>query len=224
MSDSTRHDRSIGWEFVPLAEMVEVLDHKRVPVNRKEREHRVGDVPYYGATGQVGWIDNCLFDEDLVLLGEDGVQFHDPLAMKAYVIRGRSWVNNHAHVLRAKEGVLTQYICYALNAADFTDLANGTTRLKLTKSAMLRLRLPLPSVAEQQRVVDTLSWLRCEIDDGVAGFQRALTSLRKYRNACLAAAFGVPTHKLEDVALIQSGIAKGRPHGDDLVSCAVNSL
>src|SRR5438128_1786576 len=100
------YDKTTGdneWPRRPLGEVVDILDSRRIPVNSKERAKRVGDVPYYGATGQVGWIDDYIFNEELVLLGEDGAPFLDQTKPKAYLIRGRSWVNNHAHVLRGKE-------------------------------------------------------------------------------------------------------------------------
>lgn len=89
-----------SWREHALSECVDVLDSKRIPINSKERALRVGPIPYYGATGQVGWIDDYLFDEELVLLGEDGAPFLDKSKPIAYVIEGKSWVNNHAHVLR----------------------------------------------------------------------------------------------------------------------------
>jgi hypothetical protein len=78
----------------PIAEVADILDSRRIPVNAEERAQRRGDVPYFGATGQVGWIDEPLFDEPLVLLGEDGAPFLDPFRSKAYLISGPSWVNN----------------------------------------------------------------------------------------------------------------------------------
>jgi type I restriction enzyme S subunit len=75
------------WKESALGEVVDILDSRRVPVNSDERKNRVGDVPYYGATGQVGWIDKHLFDEELVLLGEDGAPFLDSAKPKAYLVR-----------------------------------------------------------------------------------------------------------------------------------------
>ena len=69
-----------------LEDVVDILDSQRVPVNAKERENRKAKIPYYGATGQVGWIDDYLFDEELVLLGEDGAPFLDANKQKAYII------------------------------------------------------------------------------------------------------------------------------------------
>ena len=143
-------DRHIQrWEMFPLYDVVEILDSKRVPVNSKEREERIKEknsdelYPYYGATQQVGWIDDYLFDEELVLLGEDGVPFLDPYRPKAYLINGKSWVNNHAHVLRPKK-VLGKFLFYFLNIFEYSDSVSGTTRLKLNQSKMNKIIVPVP--------------------------------------------------------------------------------
>lgn len=141
------------WAEARLGELVDILDAQRVPVNSKEREKRQGDVPYYGATGQVGWIDKPLFDEELVLLGEDGAPFLDGSKPKAYIIKGRSWVNNHAHVLRARSITSNRFMLHALNAVDYGPHVNGTTRLKLTQAAMRDIPIPLAPLPEQERIV-----------------------------------------------------------------------
>lgn len=143
-----------AWRRVRLPDITFSLDSRRVPVNARERAERHGDVPYYGATGRVGWIDRPLFDEELVLLGEDGAPFLNPTAPKAYRIEGPAWVNNHAHVLRAVEAAVSaKYLVLALNAFDYSDHVNGTTRLKLTKSAMNRIEIALPSRPQQDLLV-----------------------------------------------------------------------
>jgi restriction endonuclease S subunit len=143
-----------GIELVPLEKLVDILDNQRIPINAAERLTRVGDVPYYGATGQVGTIDKALFDETLILLGEDGVPFFDPTKHKAYEISGPSWVNNHAHVLRAKsEKVIQRYLLHFLNIFNYAGYVNGATRLKLTQGDMKRIPVPLPSLEKQRDVV-----------------------------------------------------------------------
>lgn len=94
-----------NWCWVYLTGgFAECLDSFRKPINATERVSRNGDIPYYGATGQVGWINDFLTDEQLVLVGEDGAPFLDLLKDKAYIIKGKAWVNNHAHVLRSYFG------------------------------------------------------------------------------------------------------------------------
>ena len=151
--------------IVRLEEIVDILDSMRVPINSAERANRRGDVPYYGATGQVGKIDKAIFNETLILLGEDGVPFFDPTKHKAYEISGPSWVNNHAHVLRAKsELVVQRYLLHFLNIFNYAGYVNGATRLKLTQGDMRRIPVPLPSLKEQQRIVEKLDRAFAEID------------------------------------------------------------
>ena len=98
-----------GWEVRKLGEVCEILDNLRKPINSTERQQRIlgknqKDLfPYYGATGQVGWIDNFITNGDYILVGEDGAPFLDLFKEKAYKISGKTWVNNHAHVLKGKK-------------------------------------------------------------------------------------------------------------------------
>ena len=140
-----------GWVKVSLEHVVEIHDDLRQPVNADERAGRPGAYPYYGATGRVGWIDDFLMEGEFVLLGEDGAPFLDPHKPKAYIVSGKCWVNNHAHVLKGVEGVCAnRYLLYALNDADYRGYANGTTRLKLTQGAMRRIPIILAPFDEQR--------------------------------------------------------------------------
>ncbi|ECO5045598.1 restriction endonuclease subunit S, partial [Salmonella enterica] len=101
------------WVTTKLEDVVEILDSLRVPINNTERQSRIDGkheselYPYYGATGEVGKIDGYIFDEELVALGEDGVPFFDHLKTKAYFLHGKTWVNNHAHVLKGWPNALS---------------------------------------------------------------------------------------------------------------------
>jgi len=138
----------------PLGEVVEFLDSQRKPV--KESERRAGSYPYYGANGQQGTIDGYLFDESLVLLAEDGGFFDQPDRGIAYRISGKTWVNNHAHVLRPKPILDLGYLCRVLENYDVTPYVTGTTRGKLTKSGASEIPLPLPPIAQQKRIAAIL--------------------------------------------------------------------
>lgn len=166
--------RKPEWERHNLGALVDVLDSRRVPLSAQERALRPGDVPYYGATGQVGWIDEALFDESLILLGEDGVQFFDRDKPKAYPITGRSWVNNHAHVLRPRIDLIDQrFLLHYLNWFDYGGYANGTTRLKLTQSAMRQIPVLLPQLDEQEHIVEILEDHLSRLDVGGLGLEHA---------------------------------------------------
>ncbi|GDX94555.1 hypothetical protein LBMAG47_02180 [Planctomycetia bacterium] len=177
------------WSMCLLEDVVEVHDELRQPVNAEERSQRVGEYPYYGATGQVGWIDDYLMDGEYILLGEDGAPFLDPTKPKAYRVEGKTWVNNHAHVLRGIEGLLTnRFLLHALNCTDYREFANGTTRLKLTQGAMRRIPLSVPPLPEQHRIVEKIEELFSDLDAGVASLERAKANLKRYRASVLKSA------------------------------------
>ena len=176
------------WKVESLGRVVDILDSRRVPVNNEERKHRIGHIPYYGATGQVGWIDSHLFDEELVLLGEDGAPFLDSTKPKAYLVRGKSWVNNHAHVLRAKAGLLNSFLLYQLNCIDYRPYVSGTTRLKLPQGPMKQIPLLVPEEDEQREIVAEIEKQFTRLEAGVAGLRRAQANLKRYRAAVLKAA------------------------------------
>ena len=178
-----------GWAAAELEHVAEVHDDLREPVNAEERAHRTGPYPYYGATGQVGWIDGFLMDGEYVLLGEDGAPFLDPTKPKAYMVKGKAWVNNHAHVLKGIDGLCeNRFLLHALNHADYRGFANGTTRLKLTQGAMRRLPLRLPPPPEQRRIVAKIEELFSDLDAGVAALERVRANLKRYRASVLKAA------------------------------------
>ncbi|MBE7376389.1 restriction endonuclease subunit S [Pseudomonas lopnurensis] len=184
-----------GWQECRLENCVEVLDSLRVPVNNVERQSRIEGksaeqlYPYYGATGQVGVIDDFLFDEELVALGEDGVPFLDPFKQKAYMLCGKTWVNNHAHVLRGLDGVaLNKFVFYYLNQFDYQGYVNGGTRLKLTQANMRIIPIPLPPLAEQTRIAAKLDELLAQVDTLKARIDGIPALLKRFRQSVLAAA------------------------------------
>ena len=194
--DSTPNSLPDGWTWTTLANCADILDNQRVPINAKERETRISGkleselYPYYGATGQVGWIDDYLFDEELILLGEDGAPFLDVLKDTAYLVKGKSWVNNHAHVLRAKSGVTSnQFLCHYLNTFDYHGYLTGTTRLKLNQSTMRKIPVPLPSVPEQKQIVSELDRHFSVADEIEATLDAELKRAERLRQSILKHAF-----------------------------------
>jgi type I restriction enzyme S subunit len=178
-----------GWLLSSVGECVDILDSRRVPVNSEERAKRQGDVPYYGATGQVGWIDGYVFNEELLLLGEDGAPFLDKSHTISYLVDGKSWVNNHAHVLRAVVGLTTnRFLKFWLDAFDFSDYVTGSTRLKLTQNAMTRIPVSLPPANEQRRIVQNIEHLLRRVTVARDHLSRVRMILKRFRQAVLAAA------------------------------------
>lgn len=146
-------DLESPFTLVELGDCVEVLDRLRKPVNVDARRGRVGDIPYYGANGQVGCIDKWIFDEELVLVAEDGGFFYDPFKPISYRISGKAWVNNHAHVLRPTSRVDIDWLNYAVSHQDVTNYIKGATLKKLNQQDLRKIRIPLPDFDEQRRIV-----------------------------------------------------------------------
>ena len=153
------------WQTTVVEECCDILDRQRRPISSKERASRPGNVPYYGAAGQAGWIDEAIFNEPLVLLGEDAIDFASPTSKKAYSISGPSWVNNHAHVLRPRKQILDCLMLeLLLNDVDYTNYAVFGTRSKLTQASMKKIKVSLPPLAEQRRIVDLVGAIDTCID------------------------------------------------------------
>ena len=134
-----------------LEDVCEILDSQRVPVTSKDRKK--GIYPYYGANGIQDYVDNYIFDDELVLLAEDGGNFGSKDKPIAYRVSGKCWVNNHAHVLKAKDCIDIDYLCYSLMFYDVSSLVNGATRQKLNQAVMRKMLIPLPNKSEQCNIV-----------------------------------------------------------------------
>lgn len=142
------------WKTDFLGNVCDNLDNLRKPFNRGERAIMKGIYPYYGANGIVDYIDRYIFDEMIILLAEDGGDFENyfkkPIAQK---VIGKCWVNNHAHVLRAKKEYCSEFIFYLLEHKDIRKYINGTTRSKLTKEDMQGILLYYPIDKKEQSVI-----------------------------------------------------------------------
>ncbi len=186
----------------PLGEVAVFLDHLRRPV--KSNERNPGPYPYFGANGQQGTIDGFLFDEPLVLLAEDGGHFDNPDRGIAYRISGRTWVNNHAHVLRARAGVDRDYLYRVLENFDARPYLTGSTRAKLTKGSASRFPIPLPPLAEQKRIAAVLD----QVDTLRAKRREAITLLDDLAQSIFLDMFGnLPASaRLSDLAHVQGGL------------------
>ena len=184
------YDVPENWVWCRLGSVNLCLDAYRKPVNASERANRIGKIPYYGATGQVGWIDDYLTDEHLVLLGEDGAPFLDLLKDKAYIISGKAWVNNHAHILKSSFGEFGNwYLMHYLNTVDYGDYVKGTTRLKLTQGSMQIMPFPLPPLAEQKRIVDRIEVLFAKLDEAKEKLQEVIDGFAVRKAAILHKTF-----------------------------------
>lgn len=153
------------WEVKKLGEIAEILDNLRVPLNDNQRLKMKGDIPYCGANGIVDYVDDYVIDDDIILMAEDGGYFDEYKTRPiAYRMLGKAWVNNHAHILKAKISTDQGYLFYSLVHKNILDFINGGTRAKLNKGDLINIEISLPeNKTEQEEIAKILSYIDSEI-------------------------------------------------------------
>lgn len=178
LKSEINNDIHENWELVKIETCCEILDYKRKPINSEMRKKIIGNIPYYGANGVQGYINKHIFDEDLILLAEDGGNFEEyqnrPIA---YFISGKSWVNNHAHVLKNKPNYDLKFIFYSLVHKNILSWINGTTRSKLNQSDLRKIKIPMPTLKKQQEIASYLS----NMDNLISEMQNELGHTKKLK-------------------------------------------
>ena len=139
---------------IELKEIVSNHDNRRKALNAVERGNKKTNpqYPYYGANGIVDFIDEYIFDEELLCIAEDGGNWGYKQNC-SYIVNGKYWVNNHVHVLKPKKNVEIKYLMYYLNYTDLTSYITGTTRGKLTRTALDKIQINLPELEIQKEIV-----------------------------------------------------------------------
>lgn len=150
------------WPLVPLGELTENLDGRRVPV--KENDRKPGPYPYYGASGVVDYVDGYLFDGEYLLIGEDGENLRTRQTPIAFIATGKFWVNNHAHIVRGNHRADTRFLSYVLSQTEISGYLTGSTMPKLTQGNLNRLPVIAPPLAEQKAIAEVLGALDDKIE------------------------------------------------------------
>ncbi len=174
-----------GWVLNKLGRLVYCLDGRRIPLNSEERSSRPGPYPYWGANGILDHVDKWLFDEEVILLGEDGAPFFEKSKEVAFLVSGKIWVNNHAHVLRPSKEVSSRYLRYWLNIVDYADFIEGSTRDKLTQGKMVQIPVAVPPPAVQRRIAAFLDRKTAVIDELIKKKERLIELLQEKRQALI---------------------------------------
>ena len=147
-----KKEELLAWEQRKLDDVVEFLDTMRKPLEGAKRIS--GPYPYYGASGIVDYVDGYLFDEELILLSEDGANITDRNYPVCFLASGKYWVNNHAHVLRTKQGNENNFICNSLERKDYTQYNTGMAMPKLNKETCKKIPILCPGFEEQKKIGD----------------------------------------------------------------------
>jgi type I restriction enzyme S subunit len=209
-----------GWQTKPLGELCEVLDHKRKPVTKRDRV--AGPYPYYGATGIQDFVADYLFDEPLVLVGEDGAKWESG-EDTAFAVEGKCWVNNHAHVLRPiRSLLLDNWLIHYFHLSDLSEFVSGLTVPKLNQGNLREIPIPLPPLAEQRRIVGILDEAFEGLATAKANAQQNLQNARALFESHLQVVFtqradGWVERTVKEVASPAKGSIRTGPFGSQLL-------
>jgi len=176
------------WEVGPLKRFVQFLDGRRIPLSAEERGGRGGEFAYYGASGVIDWIDAYIFDDDLVLVSEDGANLLNRSTPIAFVARGRYWVNNHAHILKP---ICESLVFWAerIEAVDLTPFVTGSAQPKLTIEALANIVISVPPTDHERALIERSLLLDTQgLDALLMEAQHAVDLLRERRAALISAA------------------------------------
>ena len=135
-----------GWEVNTLNKMINCLDSKRIPLSKKQRENRRGNIPYYGATSVMDYIDDFIFDGEYILLAEDGSTMDQNGNPILQYIWNKTWVNNHAHILEAKEQKNLEFIFHTLKKIAVVKIETGSIQKKINQENLLNVKIIIPSL------------------------------------------------------------------------------
>ena len=172
-----------SWEQRKLDDVVEFLDTMRKPLEGAKRIS--GPYPYYGASGIVDYVDGYLFDEELILLSEDGANITDRNHPVCFLASGKYWVNNHAHVLQTKQGNENNFICNSLERKEYTQYNTGMAMPKLNKETCKKIPISCPGFEEQKKIGDYFR----SLDHLITLHQRKYDKLQIIKKAMLEKMF-----------------------------------
>ena len=145
------------WEVKRLGEVCTFLDSQRIPIKDADRGKMQGKYPYYGASGIIDYVNDYIFDDDLILLGEDGANIIMRSTPLAFLVSGKVWINNHAHVLKTKSGFSRYYVCNYLESLSYDKYNTGTAQPKLNREVCDKIPVLLPPEEEQNRISELLT-------------------------------------------------------------------
>ncbi|TAN35166.1 restriction endonuclease subunit S [Patescibacteria group bacterium] len=179
--------RGKGWVKKPLGDLCDVLDNQRKPITKRDRVP--GDIPYYGANGIQDYVDGFIFDEPLVLVGEDGAKWGAE-ERTAFAVSGKCWVNNHAHVLRPNRSILLDHwLIFFLNSSDLNECVSGLTVPKLNQGSLREIPIPVPPLPVQKELTENARELDSETQRLASLYERKLAVLEALKKSLLHQAF-----------------------------------
>ncbi len=182
-----------GWEIKKLGKICENLDSKRIPITKGLRV--AGSIPYYGASGVVDYVANYIFDENLLCVSEDGANLLARTYPIAFSISGKTWVNNHVHVLKFNNSITQKLVELYLNSIKLDDYVSGMAQPKLNQTMLNRIPIPIPPISEQEKIVSILDKAFSAIEQAKQNAEKNLKNAKELFDSYLTSIF---TNKGDD--------------------------
>ena len=171
------------WRIKPLGKICTNYDSRRIPITEKDRVK--GEIPYIGASGVIDYINDFIFDEDLLCVSEDGANLVARTYPIAFSISGKTWVNNHAHVLKFSHKYTQDIVESYLNMINLQDFLTGMAQPKLNRAKLDIIPIPLPEEEEQQKIADCLS----EVDKIITEQSNKVEQLKAHKKGLMQGLF-----------------------------------
>jgi type I restriction enzyme, S subunit len=178
-----------NWVWVRLGNYLENHNGARVPVSAKDREKMKGNIPYYGASGVIDYVNDWTHNGKFVLIAEDGANLISRSKPVSFLAEGKIWVNNHAHILKGKCGTPEEYVCYYINSISLHNYVTGTAQPKLTQKNLNKIPIPVAPLDEQKRIAEKVERLFAKIDEAKQLIEEVKESFELRRAAILDKAF-----------------------------------
>ena len=173
--------------FKKLGDVCQNLDNKRVPITKSKRIK--GEIPYYGASGIVDYVQDYLFDDKLLLVSEDGANLIARTYPIAFSVEGKIWVNNHAHVLKFQYFTSQRFIEYYMNSIKLDDYISGMAQPKLNQRMLNSILVPFPSIEIQKKIVFMVKKLSIHTKSVNNLYQQKIINLEELKKSILQKAF-----------------------------------
>jgi type I restriction enzyme S subunit len=176
----------VEWEVKKVKYVIESLNSIRVPLSADERGKMVvREYDYYGASGVIDKVEDYLFDEPLLLIGEDGANLITRSTRLSFIARGKYWVNNHAHILKPTYGLL-EYYCELMELCDYSIWISGSAQPKLTSENLMNIQIIVPPFKEQKAIINHLKAACAEIDAKRSKTEKLINLLTEYRTTLIS--------------------------------------
>ncbi|PLY10050.1 MAG: restriction endonuclease subunit S [Arcobacter sp.] len=176
-----------GWEEKKLNQISLNLDNKRIPITKSKRTE--GKIPYYGASGIVDYVEDYIFDEDLLLVSEDGANLLARTYPIAFSVSGKCWVNNHAHILKFENKINQKFVEYYLNSIKLDDYISGMAQPKLNQTKLNLIPVPYPNIDIQTILINNIDKLNEQTKQLKEHYKQKLENLEELKKSILQKAF-----------------------------------